>query len=101
MSVNQLLSDVAAAGVTLYLDGDQLRFRARPGALTTDLRTGITRFRGEIVQKLRPQVEGRGATARCSYCDPKEWIDEPPCDGQIRTTCGKCGRFVGYRPVAT
>lgn len=101
MSVDQLLSDVAAAGVTLYLDGDQLRFRARPGALTTDLRTDIARFRGEIVQKLRPPVDRAGTTARCSYCDPKAWIDEPPHEGRIRTTCGKCGKFIGYRPLGT
>ncbi|WP_146529099.1 hypothetical protein [Novipirellula artificiosorum] len=39
-------------------------------------------------------------TARCCHSDRRRWIDRPDKrrSGWIRTTCGLCGGFVGYRP---
>jgi hypothetical protein len=34
-----------------------------------------------------------------SHADETFWKDHPPENGMVRTTCKKCGGFVGYRPV--
>lgn len=39
---------------------------------------------------------------RCwTHTDPREWLDEPAHrrPGFIRSTCRRCGGFVGYRPA--
>ncbi|MGE0770036.1 MAG: hypothetical protein AB7L90_26670 [Hyphomicrobiaceae bacterium] len=95
MSVDQLFACLADRGVQLYLDGDRLRFKAPVGALTKPLRDGITTHRTTIIERIK---SGVSVPKRCSYCDWRSWNDEPPKDGRIRTTCGKCGKFIGYRP---
>lgn len=39
------------------------------------------------------------STKRCS-CEQKDWVDEYGYHNGtwIRTKCGRCGRFIGYRP---
>jgi hypothetical protein len=96
VNVDDVLRTLADRAVELYLDGDRLRFRAPTGALTSELRDEIAAHRPVIVDQL---CKTRTATAvgRCVNCDRRNWRDEPPKDGRIRTTCGKCGRFIGYR----
>lgn len=39
---------------------------------------------------------------RClQHNNPKDWLDEPATarPGWIRSTCRRCGAFVGYRPT--
>ncbi len=98
MTAADLLHILADCAVELYLDGDQLRFRAPAGALTPELRNEIAAHRPTIIEHLRKGTNTT-ATASCGRCDWRNWRDDPPEDGRIRTTCGKCGRFIGYRPV--
>ena len=39
-------------------------------------------------------------TPRClTHNDPRDWIDHPSVDGWVRTTCRRCGTWIGNRPV--
>lgn len=99
MIVGDLLRSLAERAVELYLDGERLCFRAPVGALTPELRDSIGAHRLAIIERLRMAATTDSANLRCKTCDRRSWRDDPPKDGRVRTTCGKCGRFIGYRPV--
>jgi hypothetical protein len=101
LNATELISELGRCGVELYLDGERLRFRAPAGALRTELRTAVAERRAEIIELLRWPNGVVAAGTKCVRCDHRDWVDEPPVGGQIRTHCGKCGRFIGYRPVGT
>jgi hypothetical protein len=90
LNAEQLLADLAQKQILIYMDGDRLRYRAPQGALSAEMRAAIGAHRAAIVEHLRE---------KCVVCDRQNWVDEPAKQGKIRTVCGKCGRFVGYRPA--
>jgi hypothetical protein len=94
--IDDLLRCLADRAVELYLDNDRLRYRAPEGSLTAKLRGDIAAHRLAIIERLRTAAAG---PRQCGNCDRQNWVDNPPEDGCVRTTCGKCGRFIGYRPV--
>lgn len=47
------------------------------------------------------ELWGISPTRDHPHHDPKNWIDEPPKNGMIRTHCKVCGEFVGYRPASS
>ena len=99
MTVAVLKATLASQGVTLYLEGDVLRFRAPKGMLTAELKEQIVEHRTEIIAQLRPPTAlGAQSQNTACRCDMAFWVDEPPQDGRIRTHCGNCGKFIGYRP---
>ncbi|HEV2378033.1 MAG TPA: MupA/Atu3671 family FMN-dependent luciferase-like monooxygenase [Streptosporangiaceae bacterium] len=53
MSVVELLSQLRQANVTLWADGDHLRFRAPHGALRTDLKEALAAHKAEVLEFLR------------------------------------------------
>jgi hypothetical protein len=99
MTAKSLISTLAAYGIDLHLEDGVLRFRAPKGVFTAELKEQIVARRTEIISQLRPGggsgVKSQDAACRC---DMAFWIDEPPQDARIRTHCGKCGKFIGYRP---
>ena len=99
MTTDDLLRQLADHGVELYLDGDRLRFRARPGALSQQWRDEIAARRMAIVLHLASHRVAAASTGHGPNCDRRYWVDDAPQDGRIRTTCSICGRFIGYRPV--
>jgi hypothetical protein len=101
MTTDQLLADLAQWNITLSVDGGRLRYRAPVGVLTTQMREAIAARRDAILERLcrkshEPTVRWGG---KCRLCDYRSWIDQPSIGGKIRTICGECGRFIGYRPV--
>ena len=99
MNIGKFLRDLRARDISIYLDGETLRFRAPAGALTTTLRDLVSRHRGEIICQLRDAPSPEMGRRKCTICIPDNWRDEQSRNGRIRTTCRACGRFIGYRPV--
>ncbi|ROO59766.1 pyochelin synthetase [Micromonospora sp. Llam0] len=53
MDVDELITELDAEGVTLWLEGDELRFRARKGAFSEERRAAVRRHRDAIRTHLR------------------------------------------------
>jgi hypothetical protein len=97
MSADELMRQLEDRKVKLYLDGGRLCFRAARGVLTGELREAVAAHREAIIRRLTTEPCAT-PTARCNgFCDPRNWADEAVSRRLIRTTCGTCGRFIGYR----
>lgn len=101
MSAEMLLKSLESTGISLFVDGTSLRFRAPKGAVSDELRQSIIERREDVIRHLtQPRPKALDVdSGNCSQCDMKDWVDETPQNGRIRTTCRKCGRFIGYRTV--
>ena len=98
MSVDQLLTALANRQITLTLEGGRLKYRAPAGALTPDLREAISRHRQTIIARFTAPKNGKtNGKTTCIHVFPEKWLDHPPENGKVRTTCRLCGRFLGYR----
>jgi amino acid adenylation domain-containing protein len=53
MSTAELIADLSHLGVRLWLDGDQLRFKAPQGALTPELKARLVERKGDLLEFLR------------------------------------------------
>lgn len=63
MSVTDLIADLSQRNVRLWLDGEQLRFRAPQGALTPELKAQLAECKPELVEFLRVVQSSRESSS--------------------------------------
>lgn len=101
MTLDEIFLTLERTGIRLWLEGDRLRYRAPRDVMTEQVRSAIRAHRSAIIARLRlGQRKSTPEPAQCSACDCRDWIDAPSQEGWIRTTCGRCGAFIGYRPAS-
>ena len=73
MSTADLVADLDRLGVGLWLDGDQLRFRAPQGVMTAELKARLTQHKGDLLEFLREvQTSARLPTPAAITPAPRE-----------------------------
>jgi len=82
MTTEQVLRTARERGIRLHPEGDGLRYKAPPGALTDDLRTELVTHKAEILKTL-----ARGDTHPCGHCG-RFAFREPTVCYWCRTTKG-------------
>ena len=73
MSAESLV-ELTSRGVELWFEGDRLRFKAPAGVMTPELREQLANRRGEILDALRRDAEGRIVRAPLSYNQRALWF---------------------------
>ncbi|MDZ7630667.1 MAG: condensation domain-containing protein [Gemmatimonadaceae bacterium] len=74
MSIGQLVRDVEARGVALWVEGKRLRFRAPSGALSPDHRAALSGARAEVIAYLRARAVTSVTTAPLSFNQRALWL---------------------------
>jgi len=87
----QLVQRLKARGIAIEVEGDRLLIS--PSSLLTDVdRTEIRGRKPGLIGLLSPCI---------SHFDSACWIREPLANrpGWERTSCRRCGRFIGFNPI--
>ncbi|PYP88079.1 MAG: non-ribosomal peptide synthetase [Blastocatellia bacterium AA13] len=63
MSVTDLIAELSSLGIRLWVDGDQLRFKAPRGTLTPDLKERLVRGKAELIRFLLDVRQSGGDSA--------------------------------------
>jgi len=95
-TAQRLLYRLIELDIRIECRGDRLRLTPA-ASISPDLLGQLRRHKQELMAILRnPNSPANGAVP-CGMCHQEHWIDEPACDGRIRTRCGRCGKFIGFR----
>ncbi len=74
MSVAELVADLAARGIELWLEGGRLRFRAPQGAMTPDLRDRLAQDKERVIAHLEAAASGSRTSLPLSYNQQALWF---------------------------
>ena len=87
-----LVSSLSRRGVTLVIRGDRVDFDAPAGAIADADIAAMRQDKPAVIAAIRRLCGG--------HLDVTDWIDAPHPDrpGWIRTTCRRCGKWLGNRP---
>src|SRR5689334_6176964 len=77
MSITDLIADLSQRGVRLWLDGEQLRFKAPQGTLTSELKSQLAERKVELREFLR-QVQSSLDAPAAPAISPASRDDDPP-----------------------
>jgi amino acid adenylation domain-containing protein len=77
MSITDLIADLSHRGVRLWLDGEQLRFRAPQGTLTSELKAQLAERKDELREFLREVQSSLEATAAPAISPAPRDTDPP------------------------
>ena len=106
--MNDLLSELRSRDITLWREGDNLRFNAPTGALTPELRAKIGARKSELLETLRHESEtedgipqtDRSAGSPLSFSQEPLWILDQIAPGLATYNIELCWRITGPLEVA-
>ena len=112
LSVLELLHDLAANQVRIWLEGDQLRFKAPKNAFTPELRNRLKAAKEEVIAHLRKDLGVRTAEGGIpkadrtqalplSYAQQRLWFIDQLDPGQPTYNISFCYRIDGLLDAAT
>ena len=90
-------SDAGAETARISSTQDAERIMSVSGSTAAGTETGRTGEQADRAEESVPVA----APIRCVHTNSADWLDAPAPNrpGWIRTTCRRCGRFIGYRPT--
>ncbi len=74
MTLSHLLSELARRDITLWPEGDHLRFRAPRGALTPELRDALVNRKLEVIAELRDRAGATATALPLSFGQVALWL---------------------------
>jgi pyochelin synthetase len=95
MSTAEFLDTLTQQGVNLWIEGDQLRYRAPKGVLTSNLRTELAKRKPEVVALLRQhtEVETEAQLPRIQPAPEERQLPFPLTDMQHAYWIGRSSSF--------
>ncbi len=99
-----LLADLQTRGVRLYLAGDELRYKAKPGVLTPDLAAAVKPHKSALITLLRQEEAAiawrvEAMQQQIPTGGPVPFLGAVPNVAPVAGVCLSCGdpiELVGY-----